>query len=166
MKSKSFVAIILMFSFGFASQATCQLSENQKEQIKSQIKAVCDSIIAEAGRHETDCIQYYSDSPDWTCINSDGSRSDFQTFKKSNLDFIADMADFKWTTDLQTFPLITDQIAVCTWIGHAEVSLKSGDKLFYNPDVNTYIFRRIAGNWKVFYTQESCTVTTQKAEKK
>jgi len=167
MKAIVFAAVLFLISFGSAWPQSNQLTQQQKEQIKSQIKVVCDSMIAQMERLDTIWVQYWSDSPDWMCINTDGSRWDFQTFKKFNIDFASDsMSAWTWTTDLQNFPLITDQMVVCSWIGHDQVSLKSGDKLIYNPDAYTFIFRKVAGNWKVFYTQESATVTTQKAEKK
>ena len=46
MKANIFVAALLLFCLGCTSQQSDQLTQQQKDQIKSEVKAVGDSIIA------------------------------------------------------------------------------------------------------------------------
>jgi len=167
MKLKLFVATVLLFSFGFASKATCQLSEKQKDQIKSEIKTVCDSIIAKyVGLDPKAGEQYYADSPDWVMFNDDASEFDFQTFEKFWNESIDSVKTIKWTTISQKFIFITQNDVICAWVGKDETLMKSGDKITVSPHAYTMIFKKISGNWKVVYSHDSGTPAIEKAEKK
>jgi hypothetical protein len=46
-----------------------------------------------------------------------------------------------------------------------ETQLKSGDKVTFDPHAYTMVFKKIAGQWKVIYQQDSGTPVIQKAGK-
>jgi hypothetical protein len=140
------------------------LTQQQKDQIKSEVKAVGDSIIAKwVGLDPEGLLQSYSDSPDWGMVNADGSRWDFQTFKKACLDLPNSATAVKWTTTRQDFIFVTKDIVICAWDGKDETILKSGDKIAYDPHAYTMVFKKIAGQWKAIYSHDSGIPVTQKA---
>jgi len=47
-----------------------------------------------------------------------------------------------------------------------DASLKLGDKIIYDPHAYTLIFKKIDGQWKVFYSNDSAIPVMQKAGKK
>ena len=47
-----------------------------------------------------------------------------------------------------------------------EMTFKSGDKMKEDPDVYTWIFKKIDGQWKVIYSHESGVPVMQKATTK
>jgi hypothetical protein len=149
------------------SQRSEQLTQQQKGQIKKEVKAVGDGIIANwVGLDPEGGLQYYSDSPDWGMVNADGSRWDFQTFKKFWIDSVKSVTAIKWTTTRQDFTFVTKDIVICAWDGKDETTLKSGDKITYDPHAYTMVFKKIAGQWKVIYSHDSGIAVTQKAGKK
>jgi hypothetical protein len=87
MKTSILVATLLFLCFGCTSQQTEELTQQQKDQIKTEVKAVADSIMARFQRLDSGWFQYYSDSPDWVLFNIDCSRWDYQITKKFALDF-------------------------------------------------------------------------------
>jgi len=167
MKANIFVAALLLFILGCTPQQSDQLTQQQKDQIKNEIKAVGDSTIAKwEGLDAEGGVQHYSDSPDWVMLRADGSRFDFQTFKKAWIDGNKSVTAIKWTTFRQDFIFITKDIVICAWVGKDETILKSGDKVTYDPHAYTLIFKNIAGQWKAIYSHDSGIAVTQKAGKK
>ena len=167
MKANICVAALLLFILGCTPQQSDQLTQQQKDQIKSEVKAVGDSIIAKLERLDAEgSFQFYSDSPDWVMFNADGSRYDYQVTKKAWLDFPNSVTAWKWTTTRQDFIFVTKDIVICAWDGKDETILKSGDKITYDPHAYTMVFKKIAGQWKVIYQHDSGIAVTQKAGKK
>lgn len=166
MKANIFVALLL-FCLGCTSQERNQLSPQQKDQIIGEVKAVADSIWARwEEMYPEGALQYYSDSPDWVCFNSEGTRYDFQTYKKLAAEFKNSATSYKWTTTRRDFMFLTKDIVICAWVGKDETILKSGDKITYDPHAYTMVFKKSAGQWKVVYSHDSGIVVTQKAGKK
>ena len=167
MKRNIFVAALLLFFVGCTSQQTDQLTQQQKDQIKSEAKVVMDSIIAKAQRLDIGTtLQYYWDSPEFAIYNPDGSRSDFEATKKMLVWFADSVSAFKLATVREEFPIVTKDLVIYVWVGNDELTLKSGDKTKYDPDAQTFVFRKLDGKWKIVYVQESATIVTQKAGKK
>jgi uncharacterized protein (TIGR02246 family) len=166
MKANIFVATLLLFCLGCTSQQSEQFTQQEKDQIKNEIKVVCDSMKARLERLDGEgCFQYFSDSPDWGAVNADGSRWDFQVTKKFFIDFPNSFTAYKWTPSRQDFMFLTKDIVVCAWDGKDEFVLKSGDKITYNPHAMTRVFKKIAGQWKVIYNHVSGIPVTEKAGK-
>ena len=102
---------LILLCLGCNAKESDQLSLQQKEQIKNQVKAVADSIWTKWEEMNPEgALQYYSDSPDWVCINSEGSQYDFQAYKKLANQFKNAATAYKWTTIQQDFPFITKEI--------------------------------------------------------
>jgi hypothetical protein len=164
MKANVFFAALLLSILGCASPPSDQLTQQQKDQIKSEIKVVCDSITATFERLDGEgAMQYYSDSPDWLCCFADGSRLDFQAFKKGESDLKNSITSWKWTTTRQDFIFLAKDIVICAWDGKDETILKSGDTTAYDPHAYTMVFKKISGQWKVVYFHDSGISVTQKA---
>jgi hypothetical protein len=166
MKANIFVAALLLFVVGCTQQQSDQLTQAQQDQIKSEVKVVCDSIIAKWVRLDPKFAQYYSDSADLGIVDADGSRWDLQTFKKYCLDLPNSVTSIKWITTRQDFTFLTKDIVLCAWDGKDETVMKSGDKITYDPIAYTLVFKKIAGQWKVIYSHESGIAITVKAGKK
>ena len=164
MKRNIFVAALLLFFVGCTQQQSEQLTQQQKDQIAKEVKAICDSIIARWERLDVDgCLQYYS--PDLVVV-ADSLRLDFETYRKSWIAEVPTLSATKWTTIREDIIVITSDLAVGTGVWKSEDFLKSGDKITYNPAAYTLIFKKVTGHWKVFYSHASGIPVTQKAGKK
>jgi ketosteroid isomerase-like protein len=109
---------------------------------------------------------YFWNSPDFVMYNPDGSKSDYETAKKTALDVAGSVADFKTSWNTGTIRVLTKDLAICTIVGKADITFKSGDKMKEDPDVYTWIFKKIDGQWKVIYSHESGVPVMQKATTK
>jgi hypothetical protein len=117
-------------------------------------------LDAEAG------IRYTWDSPEFVAYNPDGSRTDYQAMKKMMLDMPNTVTSLTLTPTRQDFRVLTKDVVVYTWFGKSELVMKTGDKMTYDPDAETFVFNKMNGQWKIVYVQESATIVTQKAGKK
>lgn len=167
MKRNIIVAALLLFIVGCTPQQSDQLTQQQKDQIKSEVKAVCDSLWAKWTRLDGEAtIQYFRDSPEFVAFNADGSRSEFQAFKQMTLDGASSAAAFKLAPARIDFYVLAKDAVIYSWFGKSEFAMKSGDKITYDPDAGTFVFKKVGGQWKIIYIHESATITTQKAGKK
>jgi hypothetical protein len=165
MKTNIFITILLLSIFGCNQKQSNQLTQQEKDQIKKEVKAVGDSIIAKwTGLDGAGCFHYYSDSPDWVLFRADGLRQDYQVTKKAFLDFPNYTASIKSTTIHQDFIIITKDIVICAWEGKDVTILKSGDKITIDPHPYTLVFKKVAGEWKVIYSHDSGIPVIQKAQ--
>ncbi len=183
------IATLLLSIFGCGKQQSDQLTQQQKDQIRKEIKVVVDSIFARVEKLDVNWLDYYADSPDWGMVNADGTRWDYQTTKKVQPDFFNSVISYKWTTTHETSIFLTKDIVIYSLDGKDETILKSndkliankplnslfgkddtslklGDKIIYDPHAYTLVFKRIEGQWKVIYSHDSGIQVTQKAEKK
>lgn len=167
MKANIFVAALLLFIVGCAPQQSDQLTQQQKDQIKNEVKPVVDSILAKAERLDLNgTLQYFWDSPEFVSYNADGSQSDFQAFKKSSTDAFINMAALKNTTVREEFRVEAKDLVIYGWAGKGEMFMKSGDKITEDPEATTWVFKKVDGQWKIIYCHDSGTITMQKAGKK
>jgi len=165
MKAKIFVAALFLFCFGCTSQQSDQLTQQQKDQIKSEIKVLMDSVTAKAERLDADgALQYYS--PDLVVVFNN-SLIDFQAHKKEWIDLNNSAATVKWTTVRWECIVLTKDLVISAWVGKMEYLLKSGDKTTIDPQLYTKVCKKVGGQWKVIYDHQSSGIpVTQKAGKK
>ena len=164
MKATIFVAALLLFWCGCTLQQPNQLTQQQQDQIKSEVKATCDSIVVRWERLDAEgSLQCYS--PELVVVN-DSARTDFATYKKGWVEYTPSLAATKWTTIRVDVIALTADLALCTGVWKSEDYLKSGDKETYNPIAYTLLFKKVAGQWKVTYSHASGVPVVQKAAKK
>lgn len=167
MKTYISVAVLLLFLVGCTAQQNDQLTQQQKDQIKSEVKAVGDSIVARVERLDgVDAAKYYADSPEWVMFGADGARWDYKTFMKAQPEFDSTVTSWKWTTTAEDFIVITKDVVIAAWTGKDVTIMKSGDKMTYDPHAYTLVFKKIADQWKIVYGHDSGTLVMQKAGKK
>jgi ketosteroid isomerase-like protein len=164
MKAIIFVAALLILLIGCTPQQSDQLTQQQKDQIKGEAKAVMDSILARWLRLDAEgAVQCYS--PDMVAVG-DSSIIDFQTYKKGWIDFNNSLASVKWTPIQWEFIVLSKDLAMSAGLGKVEMLMKSGDKMTTNPQVWTDVYRKFGNEWKIIYEHGSGTPVIQKAGKK
>jgi ketosteroid isomerase-like protein len=162
---KQILLLAAIIIAGCTQQQSDQLTQQQQDQIKKEIKVVSDSIIARLERLDTTWLDYYADSPDWVMFGADGSQWDYQTTKNAQAIF-ASVASYKWTTTYEHFVIVTKDVVIAASQNKDEMTMKSGEKITYDPHAYTLVFKRIDGTWKVVYSHDSGTPVMQKAGKK
>lgn len=162
MKIYLFIATLLLCLPGCMSKNTGQLTEQQKDQIKKEIIAVGDSIIAKAERLDPGWLDYYADSPDWGMVNADGTRWDYQYNRKVQSDLIKAFSSYKWIPKTRDIKILAGDIAILAWDGKDVTVMKSGERLTLDPHAYTLIFRKIVGQWKIIYSHDSGVPVTEK----
>jgi ketosteroid isomerase-like protein len=168
MKAHMFLPTLILCFLGCApQQQTDQLTQQQNDQIKTEVKTHCDSLWAKWQRLDgAATLEYMSDSPDFVALNVEGSRMDYQAFKKMISDMVGTAAGLKLTPVRENVYVMSKDAAIYAVQGKWEVSMKSGEQVFYDPYSGTLVFKKTAGQWKVVYIHESATFTVKKAEKK
>ena len=164
MKANIFVAALFVSFFGCTSQQSDQLTQQQKDQIKKEVKVPLDSIFAKWGGLDVEgALQYYS--PELVVVG-DSSLMDYQVSKKGWMDFATSAATAKWTVVRLEFIVLTKDLVISAWVGKMELLLKSGDKTTIDPLGYTDVFKKVGGQWKVIYEHASGIPVTEKAGKK
>jgi hypothetical protein len=143
---------------------TNRLTKQQKDQIKSEIKKVIDSIFTKAEMLDTDVIsQYYS--PHLVVVR-DIQLFDYQAWKKGWADFMSYTSNFKWTTSHWECIVISKDLAISSLVGRMEYIMKSGEMTTIDPIGWAHVWKEVDGQWRVIYENYSGIHVTQKAEQK
>jgi hypothetical protein len=166
MKTSAFLTSLLLFIFvDCASQKSSQLPLKQQEQIKKEITVVWDSIMARFQRMDTEGgLQYYA--PNFVGYGSDGKRFDLTLYKKYCVSIFKLADSYKWTTYHIDFISITKDIVVISADGKNETIMKTGSPLVFDPSHYTFAFKKLDGQWKLFYHHFSGNPVKQKADQK
>lgn len=73
MKTKLLITLVLFFHFGCAKQELVQMSTQQQEIAKKEVKVVINQIFQNLEKLDAEALfQYYSDSPDFILFTTDG----------------------------------------------------------------------------------------------
>lgn len=164
---KHLILFIAIFIAGCSTQQTDQLTPLQKNQIKSEVKAVAESLMANLGKLDAEgWIKYYADTPDWVMYGPDGASWDFQTFKKASLEIAGSASAYKYATIQKNYIVISKDVVIWAVVAKDEYTMKSGDKMRFDSHPYTLVFKKIAGQWKVIYSHDSGVPVMQKAGKK
>jgi len=156
MKANFLGVVLPLFFFACTSQESTELSSQEKAQIINEVKAVADSIWSKWEALDPEgALLYYSDSPDWASFNSEGTRYNFEAYKKLAASFKSSATAYKWSTTRRDFVFVSTDIVICAWVGKDEASWKSGDKMTCDPHAYTLVFKLIAGQWKLVYSHDS-----------
>ena len=167
MKRNILVWALLIFSFGCTSQRSGQLTQQEMDQIKKDVKPVLDAIIDKFQKLDAEgAMQYYWNSPDFIALGGDGSRLDYQADKKLAIDAVNTATSMEFSTVRSDFTVLAKDLVLCAWLGKGTIELKSGDKDISDPYAVTFIFKHIDGQWKVIHYHESGTYKREKAAKK
>jgi len=157
--------ILLLFFFGCTSRESGQLTQQQTNQVKNEIRATVDSWIGKFQNFDVEGIfQYYS--PDFVGFGPWADQFDVQKYRKEIIDLFSLITAYKWTTYRQDFLAVTKDEVICTMDGKDELFMKSGDKIAFDPAHYTFGLKKVAGQWKFFYHHASGVEVTQKAAKK
>ena len=164
MKTSIFVAALFISFVGCTTGQGDQLTQEQKEQIKKEVKVSLDSIFARFERLDVDGgLQYVS--PQMTEVG-DGSIIDYQTARKGWTDFFSSVATANWTMSHLEFVVLTNDIVISAWVGKVKLVFKSGDKLTLDRLCYTDVFRKSGGQWKVIYEHTSYVPVKEETDKK
>lgn len=167
MKALIFISSLLVLFLGCTSQPDCQLTEQQKEEIKAEAKTALDSLIMKFEEvNVKGALGFYWNSPDFIAIDGTGELGDYASNEKVATEFGDMSSSIKLTTYHEKYRVFTKDIVLCTWIGKEEVELKSGGNLVFDPMAETLILQKIDGKWKVAYDHQSATMLPQETEEK
>lgn len=163
MKTKLFIAVLLLCILGCTSKQSDQLTKQQKEQIKSEFKLIYDNYCAKwAGLDVEGILQYYS--PELVVV-FDTLLLDYETYTKGWDDYIKTTDTIKLNPIYLDIRILTKDIVICTWCGKVERLMKSGDLITGNPAKYTDVWKRVDVHWKAIYEHGSGRYITHTADK-
>ena len=161
------LGLLLLLVVGCGQKQPDDLSAAQMVSIKTGVKAVTDSIISRWAALDADgALQYFTDSPHWAWFGPSGARIDYQAFGKLWKQIDDSSASLRLITTREQFTVLARDVVICAWEGKDETTMKSGDKLIYDPHAITFVFRKIDDHWRVTYTHESGIPVWQRIEHK
>jgi hypothetical protein len=157
------IAGLLLSFFGCTQKQSDQLTQQQKEQIKKEVKVVLDSIFAKMVEHDGQgALQYYS--PEIVNV-VDTSIINYEAYKKRWLVPVKSEA-ITITPIRENYIVLSKDFVISDWIGNVEISWKSGNKTIFTPICYTNVFKKVDGQWKAIYEHPYGNGVTQAAEKK
>jgi ketosteroid isomerase-like protein len=161
MKANALVGFLLLCCLGCTSQQSDQLTQQQKDRITGEVKAVYDGIMAKWRALDAEgVLQYYS--PDMVCV-SGGVRHDFQAYRKNWIDYVNSRAAITVTPTREDLVVLADDVVIATWVGRVVSSMKSGDKRTTDPTIYTNVLKKVGDQWKIVYEHGSGTVVPETA---
>jgi hypothetical protein len=161
---KRLLLLVAIFVAGCTPQQSDQLTQQQKDQIKSEVNAVIDSILVRWQRLDVEgSLQCYS--PEMIAVG-DSSMIDFQAYKKVWYGMANYVASVKWTTAQFEIVVLSKDLAMSGGFGKLDLVMKSGDKVTINPKIFSNVYKKFGNEWKAIYEHGSGIPVMEKAGKK
>ena len=140
---------MLMFSvFSCASKQKAQLTKQEEEQIKKEIIATEDSIMARFEKFDVDgALKFYM--PNFAVYGDEkGSLEQYRTYCKNTFDTLA---SYKWTSYNIDFLCINKDKVIISQDAKNEWVTKNGKTVIFYPCHYTFGFAKTSSGWKLFY---------------
>jgi hypothetical protein len=145
------IAILLFYIFGCIQQQNDQLTQQQKDQIKQEIKVVFDSIFARYEKLDVNgALNYYSQD---MVHGGDTVLQGFQGYKDAGIDFFKNVDSVKWTSGHLECIILDKDLVLTYWVGKGNWLFKSKERLIFDPNIYTNIIKNENGQWKVIFEQ-------------
>jgi hypothetical protein len=156
MKTTIIIGVLLFCIFGYTSEQEKQLTKQEEEQIKKEIIATDDSIMARLEKFDVlGAMTFYS--PEFIAYGSGGEKHSLEQLRKEYLDFYASASSTKWTSYNIDFLSITKEKVIISQNAKNEWVMKNGDKGTIDPSHYTFGFKKTSSGWKLFYHHFSGT---------
>ena len=99
MNRRFLIAALVLCAIGCKPEKEDDLSPEQVSQIRNDVTAATDTIVARFNRLDVEgTFAVYHESPDFVVLGPDGSKVDYAAYKKMNADFVAPAASVMLTT--------------------------------------------------------------------
>ncbi|MGB8490563.1 MAG: nuclear transport factor 2 family protein [Bacteroidales bacterium] len=154
---------LALFSFrGYASQEPLQLTPQEQEIAKNEIREVVKGIFRSLEKMDVEALfQSYSNSSDFIFFTTDGSMAGLQEAKNHHAAWFKSLSSLKVTTIRDDFRFLPGNIVICSWLGKFDMTPGSGEQLKINKFGITFIFSKIDNHWKVIHQHSSALPPVQ-----
>ncbi len=156
---------LLLLGVGCSPRQPEQLTQQQQDKIKSEVRAAGDSVMARfvGGDWAGAIHHFYANTPHWVMFNADGTQWDYQTTDRLVADSVNAIARYRYATLHRDFWVVNKDLVLCAWVISDTAVTKSGDTVVYAQHPYTAVFQRIAGQWKLVWSHDSGVPVVQKA---
>jgi hypothetical protein len=164
MKSKFFITILMLFILGCTQKQSDLLTQQQIEQIKSEVKVSSEPLMSGWAELDADkALQCYSTE---MVACADSLLIDYKAYAKVWEDFTHSASTIKITPIKVDYLVLTKDFVLGTWVGKVEMLMKSGVKITYNPIRYSDVYKKVDNQWKIIFEQSSGIPMVQAPEKK
>ncbi|MFI1770248.1 hypothetical protein [Thalassobellus citreus] len=158
-----FTGTIILFSF--LTLTSCQnqstefeWTEKEKEIAKKEISNVAKMIIESAEKVDIQsAIEPYLNSSEFMVVNPDGSIDNYDNFKINGIKSFKQFTAYNQTTIKEEYRFLNKDLVLYTWIGKAEIILKTGEKMNFDSYVGTMLFNKLNNKWRITYAHETAS---------
>jgi hypothetical protein len=167
MKPTMLLTIALLFCFGCSTSQQEQLTQQQNNQIKQEVKFMLDSWTTSLQKLDAaGSFKYYENTPDWGMLNADGTLWDYQITMMKWPGIFNNTNSYTWKTKSEDYLVLSKDLVIAALVCKDEAILKSGVISTCDPHAYTIICKKIDEKWKIIYQHDSGVSVMHKAEKK
>ncbi len=155
-----FMGTIILFSLTSCQNQSTEFewTEQEKEIAKKEISNVVKVIIENAEKVDVQsAIEPYLNSPEFMLVNPDGSVDNYDNFKNKATESFNQFTAYNQTTIKEEYRFLNKDLVLYTWIGKAEIILKTGEKMNFKSYVGTMLFSKLNNEWRITYAHESAS---------
>jgi hypothetical protein len=154
MKTKIFLLGLFFICFSCVKNND-SISDAQKEQIKTEVKEVLNSILKGAEEANFDMIKgHWLDSSDFMFLYN-GSLLDYKQTSELAKEMFGAVTNQEITLNDEKYLVIDNSTVLYTAITKCVVNFRDGSSMVQDPWAMQYLFKKINDEWKVLSANES-----------
>lgn len=155
---KKTALLLCLFStilFSCDNQKVTELTEQDKETIKSEISPLMDKMINSLNNKEWDKAQEdYANTPEFVAVST-GNVFDYQTFVDVCASANESFNSMVITESSRKYSFINPEAVVLTWEGSLMIETADNQKFQADPYAISLLFVKSNGAWTINYSHES-----------
>ena len=149
----TFTAAVFIFLSGCHHEHNEQLTREEMEQIKSEVKKAAEPLMT--GWAALDgSIALQSFSPDMVSCY-DTMLLSYDAYAESWKVYTAARSAIMITDLKNDYIILNRELVIDSWVGRVEETLTSGEKITYDPMRYTNLFRKTGGQWRIIFAQST-----------
>jgi ketosteroid isomerase-like protein len=158
------LTVLFFFIFGCTSKQSDKLTDQQIEQIQSEVKTAYEPFMS--GWADLDAykaLQVYSPE---VIVGMNTLLLDYNTYKEVWKGIIESTVSIEITPIKEYYIVLTKDFVIGTRSSKVEMLMKSGVKITYNPIRYSDVYKKVGSQWKIIFEQSSGNPIVQPADKK
>ncbi len=149
--------LITIILFSCSQKSNTELSEDQKQQIQSEIQSVIGEIHDAAAKVDTTKLYnlFSFSGNDFTYVETSGVFYNKAAYKNMVRQFYAQLTSEIIAKGTEKYMYLSEDNVLWSYSGALIATYKNGQEVRYEPFGMSMLFRKINSKWKVVFLQES-----------
>lgn len=131
------------------------LTDTAKATVAQEVLGAVRPMFAATAKMTPDVSRFFWDTPDFAFLTPDGNIYNYADCIKLYGEFVSQLSGQRYVIRTEKVIVLGPDQALYFWQGADDLVLKDGTVQKQDPYCGTYLYRKVNGEWRIAYGEES-----------